>query len=198
MVLLPLRDVRMMNDEIQQFRYYHATVRIRRGEGWEVRPEAEALDGQGRLFMASWQMDDNDPYPGEWAMTIEDGPPTRLLWVASGDLVDIERAGWDPMLSRAAEIEGELFKLVVTFKRIYPHHNLDVVERAALLIQQMRLRLNGSVDVHLAEDVADVRDHLRNDPSTIEIADRLDEAPSLWREALGLEADGGRSSDGAS
>lgn len=45
------------------------------------------------------------------------------------------------MLQRAMETEKELFNLVGSFKVIYPHHNLGCVERAALLIQQMRLRL---------------------------------------------------------
>jgi len=76
--------------EIQQFQRYTARVAIRRGDDWEVRPECERLDGQEVFVTAGWLMDEADPYPGEWAMWLED---SAITWIASGDLTDMRNAG---------------------------------------------------------------------------------------------------------
>lgn len=168
---------------IGQFRHYRATVRIRRGDGWEVRPEAEALDGTRYTFMASWVMDDDDPYPGEWAMTFEDPGATSLLWVASGDLVDIvsvdptivstEDEFWDhvtravlerarrdqdgsmgiddkadPMLAKAEALEEELLRVSKTWSSPHTETWREPMRRAALLIQQLRVRIQGEGHTH--------------------------------------------------
>lgn len=63
-------------------------------KGRQIRPEALAIDGMEIELMAGWMMEDDDPYPGEWALQ----PPVRLSeqadlfrravgWIASGDVV---------------------------------------------------------------------------------------------------------------
>jgi hypothetical protein len=74
--------------EIRQHHTYVATVRIRRGPGWDVKPEAEALDGRRMRFLASWCNGEDERYAGEWAMMPVERVPW-IAWVASGDLVDI-------------------------------------------------------------------------------------------------------------
>jgi hypothetical protein len=75
---------------IEQHRRYHATVRLRRGDGFVVKPEAESSDGVSAEFFAAWLMTDDDTslYVGEWAM-IPIGDAIPQGWVASGDLVDL-------------------------------------------------------------------------------------------------------------
>lgn len=69
-----------------EYQIYQATVRLRRGEGWEVKPEAEGVDGETFIFRAGWLIEDG-MYEGEWAMLFEKGgPPETFFWVASGDL----------------------------------------------------------------------------------------------------------------
>lgn len=85
--------------EIHFSRCYRCTVAIRRGPGWPVKPEAEAIDGLTRVFQASWVIgtDDHSLYVGEWAMLIEpsqDWPRDAPHWIATGDLVvheEVER-----------------------------------------------------------------------------------------------------------
>ncbi len=80
--------------EIERFKHYRATVKLRRGEGWDVRPGSEPIDGMEAGFTAGWLMTDEDTsiYVGEWAMIPdrvdwwpEDGPG----WVATGDLENL-------------------------------------------------------------------------------------------------------------
>jgi len=58
-----------------------ATVRFRRGEGWEVKPEAEALDGKRHRFTRGWVIgtDENAIYAGETAWI-----PARDGWPEDG------------------------------------------------------------------------------------------------------------------
>lgn len=82
--------------EIRELDVVEATVKIRRGPGWGVKPEAEELDGLTLRLMASWRMteDDTSIYVGEFAMTPHDDRSARLLpltWIASGDITDIRR-----------------------------------------------------------------------------------------------------------
>lgn len=68
---------------------YEALCDFRRGGDWQVKPEAEALDGQRIRVQAIGRLDDDDSrYPGEWMMrrdVCDEGPS----WIASGDLTDI-------------------------------------------------------------------------------------------------------------
>jgi hypothetical protein len=75
-----------LGGKLIRHRQYEATVRLRRGKGWHVKPEVEHLDGKRALFTAAWDCDD-DGYPGEMAMTCPADWP--IPWIASGDLCDI-------------------------------------------------------------------------------------------------------------
>ena len=67
------------------------TVNIRRGFGWEVKPSAEQLDGKTFNFYLGWEMDEDDPCPGEeaWIPQDENYPADAPRWIASGDLVEV-------------------------------------------------------------------------------------------------------------
>lgn len=75
----------------ERLRTYAATIRLRRDLGRAVRPDCEAMDGLRVTVQAGWRMDEDDKYPGEWAMLF---PSTQrgfpVHWIASGDLTDIE------------------------------------------------------------------------------------------------------------
>lgn len=89
------------------------------------------------------------------------------------------------MLAKAERIEKKLLDCADGWERC----DGEIAAEAALLIQQMRLRLAGSADIDLVDDVAKVRDWMRQDPSTIQVADALDEALSAWRDAPAIEGD---------
>jgi len=77
-----------------------AIFRIRRGDGWDVKPEMEPFDGAGLIVSPGWDMgpEDTSIYIGEHAWTVrkingkvprggfENGP----AWVATGDLEFVE------------------------------------------------------------------------------------------------------------
>ncbi len=67
-----------------------ATVRIRRGPGWAVKPEAEALEGRTHRFTYGWRIRAPSIYAGEiaWIVAPEGWPEDAPLWIASGDLVE--------------------------------------------------------------------------------------------------------------
>ncbi len=69
-----------------------ATVRIRRG-AWEVKDEAEHLDGRRHGFTRGWMIgsDESSLYGGEiaWIADRDGWPLDAPQWVASGDLVDV-------------------------------------------------------------------------------------------------------------
>lgn len=68
-------------------------VKIRRGPDFEVKPEAEQIDGKGWEFTRGWRIEDEERYPGEWAMIPSRGqgwPDDAPGWVATGDLVELE------------------------------------------------------------------------------------------------------------
>jgi hypothetical protein len=56
--------------------------------GRELMPELQEYIGTELLVRPLWQMDDSDPYPGEWAMGNADCRNDLLgrAWIASGDL----------------------------------------------------------------------------------------------------------------
>jgi hypothetical protein len=61
-------------------------VKIRRGNNWKVKPEAEELDGKVFNFKYGWTFDEDEMYAGEYAMQfIDENQP--LSWMASGDLI---------------------------------------------------------------------------------------------------------------
>ena len=68
--------------------YHVFRVRIRRGEGWNVRPEAEQVDGNVYLFKYGWEFAPDERYPGEVAWIARDAlwPADAPTWIASGDL----------------------------------------------------------------------------------------------------------------
>ena len=57
-------------------------------DGRELMPELQKHIGAELLVRPLWQMDDSDPYPGEWAMGNADCHSDLLgrAWIASGDL----------------------------------------------------------------------------------------------------------------
>ncbi len=83
--------------EIQQFGKYRCRVAMRSDfEGRPIRPKCEGKDGSECILQAGWLMDEDDPYPGEWAMACQnwdDGlmKDMGISWIASGDLQILER-----------------------------------------------------------------------------------------------------------
>ncbi len=80
-----------------------ATVCIRRGEGWSVRPSAELVDGNRFTFRFAWEItaEDSSLYVGEtawtpWPMPIagkdSEWPMDAPSWIASGDLRDVQQS----------------------------------------------------------------------------------------------------------
>ena len=71
------------------------TVKLRRGNGLIVKPEAEQLDGKTFIFRDGWILEDRDTdlYVGEMAMIPNDfdWPADAPAWIASGDLVPYEQ-----------------------------------------------------------------------------------------------------------
>ena len=70
--------------------WYHAfTVKLRRHNGLEVKPECEAIDGKTYFFRYGWKIDQDDSrYPEEIAWIPDDSryPKSAPAWIASGDL----------------------------------------------------------------------------------------------------------------
>ena len=70
-----------------------AMVRVRRGIGLEVRPEAEQVDGREFYFLRGWELPaDHSRYPGEtaWMPLDDEWPRSAPAWIASGDLVFVK------------------------------------------------------------------------------------------------------------
>lgn len=105
----------MAEAEIKKGRVYTATVQIRRGPGFEVKPECERHDGRRARFSAEWRLTSDDYHPSyenEWAMV-----PLRennevggwgVSWIASGDLIDIVEI--DPEQAYAGHPKMEVAK----------------------------------------------------------------------------------------
>ncbi len=68
-------------------------VHIRRGDGWEVKRNAEEIDGQIYEFIHGWLISNEDSkiYAGETAWIPQDHnyPRNAPIWIASGDLESI-------------------------------------------------------------------------------------------------------------
>ncbi len=83
-------------DKIEQFTKYRCRLAIRSEyEGNPIKPECVDHNGKEVVLSASWLMDEDDKYPGEWAMTsVEfDDPLLKEMgigWIASGDLEVID------------------------------------------------------------------------------------------------------------
>jgi len=71
---------------MQQFDKIKAKIKLRRGEGFKVKKEAECLDGNTYTMEASWMIEDG-MYKGEWAMMSREFPSGAPSWVASGDVI---------------------------------------------------------------------------------------------------------------
>ena len=72
------------------------TVQIRRRDGLQVKPWAEQIDGKTYSFRKAWDItkEDSSIYAGEQAMQPVDEtyPLDAPAWIASGDLVMVEKA----------------------------------------------------------------------------------------------------------
>ena len=74
---------------------YHCKICHRETyNGRPLKPNVKELDGLELELQAMWLQEDEDPYPGEWAMGIVDDEERRkfmvdynISWVASGDVV---------------------------------------------------------------------------------------------------------------
>ncbi len=80
---------------MNQFDIIEATVHLRRGPGFNVKPEAERLDGKRLRLCVAWAMGGDDPaiYEGEWALLLsheDSSEEDDLLWIASGDVTDVK------------------------------------------------------------------------------------------------------------
>ena len=66
-----------------------ATIKVRRGDGWPVRPIMDVIDGQTFDFIESGPADEGRPeYAGETAwMFCGEWLKGAPAWIASGDLV---------------------------------------------------------------------------------------------------------------
>lgn len=64
-------------------------VKIRRGDLWNVKPEAEQIDGKVYNFKEGWSLNFGI-YSGEtaWIPADDKYPKDAPLWIASGDLED--------------------------------------------------------------------------------------------------------------
>lgn len=71
-----------------------ATVKLRRGDGWQVKPEAELVDGRRHTFTYGWEIEaeDSSVYVDEsaWVPERQDWPAEAPAWIASGDLDEIK------------------------------------------------------------------------------------------------------------
>ncbi|MBY5821501.1 hypothetical protein [Rhizobium leguminosarum] len=77
--------------EIEAFRKYEGTLKLRRDLGFEVHPEAEPFDGMRFRVRTGWRIEDDDSrYPGEYAMLVDFDQNWPLGFIASGDLVDLQ------------------------------------------------------------------------------------------------------------
>ena len=75
---------------METFDRYRARVNLRQSKTHLVRPEYVHLDGEVMEFKVGWEVgEDHSLYPGEVAMIPESDQP--LPWIASGDLVELEK-----------------------------------------------------------------------------------------------------------
>lgn len=74
--------------EIEQLKVYMCRIKIRpEYKGMIAKPEIEKMNGELVHLQAWWLQDEDDKYPGEWAMGSEDGVNNQLpIWISSGDL----------------------------------------------------------------------------------------------------------------
>lgn len=60
-------------------------------DGREMKPGMKELEGRELTVKTLWQMGEDDPYPGEWALGAADRGAVfpempDVLWIASGDV----------------------------------------------------------------------------------------------------------------
>ena len=65
-----------------------AQVRLRRGDGWRVKPQAEQVDGEAFEFREGLPITEPSIYQGEtaWFAVDPNWPDNAPVWIASGDL----------------------------------------------------------------------------------------------------------------
>jgi hypothetical protein len=65
-------------------------IKIRHDLSRPVKEEAEKLDDTIAVLVPLWQMNEKDPYPGEWALGDHEEhnslATAKLGWIASGDV----------------------------------------------------------------------------------------------------------------
>jgi hypothetical protein len=72
-----------------------ATIRLREGEKYKLRPEASEFNGIRCRFFVGHPVNDDDAHPtreayvGEVSLTPLEGVDWPYGWIASGDVVDI-------------------------------------------------------------------------------------------------------------
>lgn len=69
---------------------YSATIRLRSGDDWQIRPGCEAWDGRKVVVQPFWliEPDERSQYAGEFACNIVHPKGWPAGWIASGDLAD--------------------------------------------------------------------------------------------------------------
>ena len=78
-----------MSNQLEPFQVVKRTVRVRRGEGYTPKKDAELVDGQTFEFSVGWLIEsDIKIYAGEWTLIPVDfnsWPAKNIAWIASGD-----------------------------------------------------------------------------------------------------------------
>lgn len=78
--------------EIEQFDHYKCKVKLRPSyDGRPLKDGANALDGKTLILQADWVQDDDDQYPGEWALSsisydLHEITGGAVSWISSGDV----------------------------------------------------------------------------------------------------------------
>jgi hypothetical protein len=107
-----------------------ATVRIRRGSEWNVKPEAEQLDGNTYKFVVAWKQDKDDKYPGEYALMPEDTnyPADAPRWISSGD-VEAHKLGLRGKLELELNVPESWDKFDYEIKRYSFNDVEEIIEK---------------------------------------------------------------------
>jgi hypothetical protein len=83
----------MMNNfnwDNQRGKNIKCRVKLRKSyDGREMKPCCKQLDGKNLELYVLWKMNDDDPYPNEWALGEREAGELMkagITWVASGDV----------------------------------------------------------------------------------------------------------------
>lgn len=75
--------------DIERYETYKVLVKLRpTWRGQPLKQRVAELQGQTITVEAGWLMDEDDQYPGEWAMLVSEEVIDKyhISWIASGDL----------------------------------------------------------------------------------------------------------------